>query len=205
MAVTTRPLAGSGDGKQGQRRCSVCGKPKTAYALAKGHQDRLIDPPICLGCRDAQRAAERAARDTAIDAEFPPAVCGLCGEEKPASAFPTHHGRPTTGACLACKSKLNRGLDFGWRTVRDAPSPEPARQLRHLLAEARRQGHDFSDMWGPLTDQVLATIRNREDRQQWHMAFAMTSDAWGAAYRRIKPRRAHQETRLSMDLLDDAA
>jgi hypothetical protein len=95
--------------------------------------------------------------------------------------------------------RSDHGIDLGWREVRDAPSPQPAIQLRQLLSDARSAGESFMDIWKPSIDLVLGGIHDSHDRAEWSTAFQTTSMAWNAAYC-----GSATTYPLSIELLDDA-
>ena len=108
-----------------------------------------------------------------------------------------------TPECLDCGRRRRlrsvAGVDLGWQIVKQAPDPEPARHLRELLADARRDGETFEQAFESAVDYVLSCLDGpREDRHQWRVAFYSQRRVWQAGYERQTIGR----TRLTGDLID---
>jgi hypothetical protein len=60
----------------------------------------------------------------------------------------------------------------------------PAAVLLHELAEARRAGRSFEDVWEPARGVALAAAPSRKEGREWGAAFTETRPAWEAAFER---------------------
>jgi hypothetical protein len=66
-----------------------------------------------------------------------------------------------------------------------SPEMSPARVLAEQLADARRGGQHFSDVWPDAVAAALEAAPNKWERRDWRIALAETVDAWRAAFDRL--------------------
>jgi hypothetical protein len=148
---------------------------------------------VFAGLHVPDRATPRTVkrRPPAVTFRFVSKRCRRCGQVKPLEEFPIARGN-RDGRRTECNHCMREYTSKRYRATRaTVPDPSPARALRTVLRDLRRDGLDFDLAWPAAVNRALSVTGD----PSWRSTFSWSREALAARLRAASARAGRTAAR----------